>query len=90
MFGERPYAGTFYISHLLSSLSKKNKLLLQTQLDFGVIGNCARCEEEQKAIHKALDNIAPLSWEYQLANDLIINYRAKLEKGFVSRKYLEL
>jgi len=90
MFGERPYAGTFYISHLLSSLSKKNKLLLQTQLDIGVIGNCARCEDEQKAIHKALDNIAPLSWEYQLANDLIINYRAKLEKGFVSRKYFEL
>ena len=90
MFGERPYAGTFYISHSLNSINKKKKLLLQTQLDIGVIGGCAKCEDEQKAIHKALDNIAPLSWEYQLANDFIINYRAKLEKGFVSKKYFEL
>ncbi|MEO6305191.1 MAG: lipid A deacylase LpxR family protein [Bacteroidia bacterium] len=90
MFGERPYTGTAFISHSLNSLSKEKKLLLQTQLDLGGIGKCARCEDEQKAIHKALDNIAPLSWEYQLANDFVINYRAKLEKGIIYKKNFEL
>lgn len=90
MFGERPYTGTALISHSLNSLNKQKKLLLQTQLDLGGIGKCARCEDEQKAIHKALDNIAPLSWEYQLANDFVINYRAKLEKGIIYKKNFEL
>ncbi|MDO8999934.1 MAG: lipid A deacylase LpxR family protein [Bacteroidota bacterium] len=90
MFGERPYTGTILISHSLNSLSKKKKLLLQTQLDLGGIGKCARCEDEQKAIHKGLGNIAPLSWEYQLANDFVINYNAKIEKGVIYRKKFEL
>lgn len=90
MFGERPYTGTILISHSLNSLNKEKKLVLQTQLDVGGIGKCARCEDEQKAIHKALDNIAPLSWEYQLANDFVINYRAKLEKAIIYKKYFEL
>jgi len=90
MFGERPYTGTIFVSHSLSSLSKEKKLLLQTQLDLGGIGKCARCEDEQKAIHKGLDNIAPLSWEYQLANDFVINYRARLEKGLIYKRNFEL
>ncbi len=90
MFGERPYTGTVFISHSLNSLSKEKRLLLQTQLDLGGIGRCARCEDEQKAIHKALLNIRPLSWEYQLANDYVINYRTKLEKGIIYKKNFEL
>ncbi|MBA3681343.1 MAG: lipid A deacylase LpxR family protein [Bacteroidetes bacterium] len=90
MFGERPYTGTIFISHSLNSLKKEKKLLLQTQLDIGGIGKCARCEDEQKAIHKGLDNIRPLSWEYQLANDLVINYRVKLEKGIIYKRNFEL
>ena len=90
MFGERPYTGTIFISHSLNSLSKEKKLLLQTQLDLGGIGKCARCEDMQKAIHKGLVNIRPLSWEYQLANDFVINYTSKLEKGIIYKKYFEL
>ncbi len=90
MFGERPYAGTFLVSHSLSSLNKQQNLLLHTQFDFGIIGNYAMCEEEQKAIHKALDNIEPLSWEYQLANEFVINYRGKVEKGIFSNRHFDL
>jgi hypothetical protein len=35
-------------------------------------------------------NIAPLGWDYQLANDIIINYRTKYEKGMISKKHFEL
>ncbi len=90
MFGERPYTGTALISHSVNSLKKEKKLLLQTQLDLGGIGKCARCEDEQKAIHKATNNNRPLGWEYQLANDFVINCRAKLEKGIVYKRNFEL
>lgn len=89
-FGERPYTGTLYISHSLSSLNNFKKMRLQTQLDLGVIGSCALCEDEQKAIHKALVNIQPLGWEYQLENDIIVNYRVRFEKGIVSKPNFEL
>lgn len=87
---ERPFAATAFLSHMLVSLDKDKKQLLQTQLDLGVIGPCARCEDEQKAIHKALVNIRPLGWENQIAHDYIINYRARYEKALIYTRYAEL
>jgi lipid A 3-O-deacylase len=87
---ERPFAATAFLSHMLTSLDAERKQLLQTQLDLGVLGPCARCEDEQKAIHKALVNIRPLGWEGQIAADYIVNYRAKYEKAMIYSKYAEL
>ena len=86
---ERPYAATFFVSHFLTSINSTKKTLLQTQVDLGFIGPCAKCEEEQKAIHKALVNIRPLGWENQVKTDVIINYRAKFEKGLLIQKNFE-
>jgi lipid A 3-O-deacylase len=87
---ERPFAATAFFSHFLVSLDAERKQLLQTQLDLGVLGPCARCEDEQKAIHKALVNIRPLGWEAQIAEDYIINYRVKYEKALLYSPYAEL
>ena len=86
---ERPYAATFFVSHFLTSINSSKKTLLQTQIDLGVIGPCAKCEDEQKAIHKALLNIRPLGWENQVKTDLIVNYRVKFEKGILIKKNIE-
>ena len=87
---ERPFAATFFMSHTLNSLNPDKKIALQTQLDLGVIGPCAMCEEEQKAIHRLLVNIQPLGWENQLQTNYIINYRAKFEKGLFNKKHREI
>jgi len=87
---ERPFAATAFFSHVLTSLDAERKQSLQTQLDLGVIGPCARCEDEQKAIHKALVNIRPLGWEAQIAEDYIINYRVAYEKALLYKPYAEL
>jgi lipid A 3-O-deacylase len=87
---ERPYAATFFVSHTLTSINPEKKLLLQTQVDLGIIGPCARCEDEQKAIHKGLLNIRPLGWENQVKSDYIINYRIKIEKGIWMQRNTEL
>lgn len=89
-YTERPYAATFFVSHALSSLNPEQKMALHTQLDLGLIGPCARCEDEQKAIHRSLVNIQPLGWEYQLSTDYIVNYRVKLEKGIFMKKNREV
>ena len=87
---ERPFAAIFFVSHTLNSLNPEKKVALQTHLDFGAIGPCARCEDEQKAIHRSLLNIQPLGWENQIKTDYIINYRAKFEKGFFNKKHREI
>jgi len=86
---DRPFSAVFFMTHLLISIDSENKRRLTTKFDIGVIGPCARCEEEQKAIHKALVNIQPLGWEGQVRNDLVLNYSASFEQGFFLWKHVE-
>jgi lipid A 3-O-deacylase len=88
-YGERPFTAVFFMSHALVSMRSEKKQLLRTRLDLGVIGPAAKGEEEQKAIHKALDNIEPQGWQNQLSNDVVINYSLQYEKGFLSTRYAE-
>jgi lipid A 3-O-deacylase len=88
-YGERPYAGVFFISHFLVSINTEKKQKLSTGIDLGIIGPAAKGEEEQKGIHKALQNIQPLGWQYQIASDYVLNYNLKFEKGLVAKKHLE-
>lgn len=87
---ERPYAALLYVSHSLSSINQQKQIALHTQLDLGIIGPCAGCEQMQKGIHKALDNIQPLGWENQLQTDFIINYQAVFEKGVFKKQNREV
>ncbi len=89
-YDERPYTGTFFLSHHLASLNYKKQMALKTQIDVGGIGKCAKCEDEQKAIHRGLVNIQPVGWEYQLKNDVYLNYKLAFEKGLIHLKYIQL
>src|SRR6218665_163038 len=79
-YGERPFTAVFFMSHSLVSMDSRKKHLLRTRLDLGIIGPAAKGEEEQKGIHKALDNIEPQGWQNQLANDVVLNYRLHYQK----------
>jgi lipid A 3-O-deacylase len=86
---ERPYAGTIVMFENKTSLNSVNRSKIYSEITLGAIGPCAKCEEEQKGIHKALDNIAPLGWENQISNDAIINYTTQFEKGIFNLGFLE-
>ena len=88
-YDERPFTGVFFLSHQLTSQNFEKQIALKTQVDIGGIGKCARCEDEQKGIHRALVNIQPLGWENQLNNDIVLNYRASIEKGIINTKHLQ-
>jgi hypothetical protein len=87
---ERPYAGISYLSSFLISLDGKENQKLSNYIDLGIIGPNSLGAEEQKFIHKKLDNIQPLGWEYQIANDIIINYKLRYEKGIIDHKNVEV
>jgi len=89
-YGERPYCGSFFLSNNLISMNKEMKIRLNTQIDLGMIGPAAKGEEEQTAIHKAIGGLEPLGWQYQVKNDLILNYRTGVEKGLFSNSYFDL
>lgn len=88
-YGERPFTAVFFVSHSLTSIHTGKRLLLRTQLDLGIIGPEAKGEEEQKGIHKAINNIEPLGWENQLSRDYVINYNIAVEKGLSNKKNRE-
>jgi lipid A 3-O-deacylase len=88
--GDRPYAATMYLGHFAISNSEEKKQRLTSEMDLGIIGPCAVCEEEQKAIHTALVNIQPLGWESQLKQDILINYRMRYEKNIFTHNIIDL
>jgi lipid A 3-O-deacylase len=89
-YGERPFTAVFFLSHSLISINPAKKISLSSQLDLGIMGPWAKGEEEQKGIHKALDNIEPQGWQNQLSNDYVLNYRTKIEKGVINTTNFEL
>ncbi|MCE3277852.1 MAG: hypothetical protein K0S44_43 [Bacteroidetes bacterium] len=87
--GERPFAGVSFLSSFLVSLDQKKEQKLYTQLDLGIMGPASLGEEEQKYIHRKLNNIQPLGWEYQVANDIVVNYMLQYERGILMKRYIE-
>jgi hypothetical protein len=89
-YGERPYAGTTFLSSFRYSVDTLKKQRLFSQLDLGIIGPASLGKEEQQYIHRKLKNIQPLGWQHQVANDIVVNYTLQYEKGIFMRKGIEL
>lgn len=89
-YGERPFAGVILLSHTLNSLDASRRQSVSTQIDLGAVGPCAKCEEEQTGIHKMIDSPRPLGWEYQVKNELVVNYNLRYEKAILYTRYAEL
>jgi lipid A 3-O-deacylase len=88
--GDRPFAAVAFAGEFLVSNDNIHKQRLTSELDIGAIGPCAKCEEEQKGIHRMLVNIQPLGWQFQIRQDLILTYSLSYDKALYSKKYLEL
>jgi len=87
---DRPFAAAFYIGQRSISTNTETKRRLTSTISFGVIGPCALCAEEQRGIHKALNNIEPLGWQFQVANDVILNYGVQLDQRLFRFRFAEL
>jgi len=81
---DRPYAGTLFLKTFLLATDTVNKQRWATTLSTGVIGQIAFGDEIQDEAHRLLHNVVPPGWEYQIANDVILNYQVNYEKQFFS------
>ena len=87
---DRPFAAALYIGQRSISTNTDRKQQLTSALSIGVIGPCALCAEEQRGIHKALNNIEPLGWQFQIQNDVILNYTLQFDQRLIASRYAEI
>ena len=89
--GDRPYAAYLFVGSFKISNDPVWKFRQTTEFDLGVIGPYSYGDFVQKSFHTSVPtNNEPLGWEYQIQNDLVLNYHLTFEKGIVSRQNLEL
>lgn len=88
--GNRPYAATSFLSGFAISVNKDLNTRITSQLDLGIIGPASGGKEEQTAIHNAINGLPPLGWQYQVANDAVVNYTFQYEKGVINQEHIQL
>ena len=89
--GDRPYSSYLYFGSFKITNDPKSKFRQSSELDLGVIGPFALGESVQKSFHSGVPpNSEPLGWEYQIKNDVILNYSVMMEKGVYMRRNLEI
>lgn len=90
LVGDRPFSGAIYVGLNRISCNSAKRVRLTSRLDVGVIGPIAFAYETQKFIHAHTNNPEPRGWQYQIENDLYLNYSVKLEKGLIASEAFEL
>lgn len=90
-YDDRPYASSLLLQQYTINTSAEKRQRLTTTFSIGVIGKIAGGQWMQETIHRNTNNKKPLGWQYQIANDLALNYRLFYEKSlFHIRNILEV
>ncbi len=90
-YGDRPFGAALELKSFQIAIDPINKQRFSSILTLGVLGPAAGAREMQIAIHKWLNNITPHGWQFQLHNDIILNYEVNYEKQLLSKgKWLSI
>lgn len=84
LYGDRPFDANISFKTFLIQADEVHKQQVSTALSIGVTGPWGLGYEIQHGIHKWLKNPLPHGWQYQVQNDVIINYQLNYEKQLVS------
>jgi len=87
--GDRPYAGALYLSKGLTTFNKASGLIIQSEMNLGMIGPYSYTKEVQTFVHKQINDEKPMGWNTQIKNDLIINYNITIKKMLVLMNQLQ-
>jgi lipid A 3-O-deacylase len=90
---DRPFAGTLYVAFRNYSVSAAKRLTVISQLSIGILGPMAAGKEMQNGVHSLLYGTDPKNaikgWDFQLHNDIYLNYFLHLENAIFSSQFLE-
>ena len=91
LYGDRPYAAYLYVGSFKITLDPAHTYRQTSEIDIGVIGPKSYGEWVQRSFHKTVPtNNEPLGWEYQIQNDLVLDYSLRMEKGIVNQRNIDL
>ena len=91
LYGDRPYASYLYLSSFKVTNDPARKFRQSSELQIGVIGPASLGGVVQTWFHQTVPtNDKPQGWEYQISNDLLLNYLASYEMGILSMPAAEL
>lgn len=81
----RPYAGCLILKSYLVTSNNEKGVYITSSLIAGVIGHMANGDCLQIYYHKWTNDIRqPQGWDYQVKNDLILNYQINYERELYS------
>jgi len=87
LYGDRPYAAYLYAGIFKITSDPAHAFRQTSELKIGIIGPNSYGEWVQRSFHNTVPtNNEPLGWEYQVQNDLVLNYTVTMEKGILSGK----
>jgi lipid A 3-O-deacylase len=84
LYGDRPFAAALMLKSFAMSSDSIRKRRITSSASLGVIGPAAGGYEMQRAIHKWIGGQEPFGWQYQIQNDIVINYEAGAEQNILS------
>ncbi|NOT75892.1 MAG: lipid A deacylase LpxR family protein [Cyclobacteriaceae bacterium] len=84
LYGDRPFAAALMLKTFALSVDSVRHIRTTSSLTLGVIGPAAGGYEMQKAIHSWIKGQEPFGWQYQIQNDVVVNYEVGLEKNILS------
>ena len=84
LYGDRPFAACLYWKTFLIAIDPAHQQRFSSTLSVGVMGGAAGAREIQITIHRLLNNITPHGWQFQLHNDVILNYELAYEKQILA------
>lgn len=86
LYGDRPYAAYLCFNTFKISNDPVRKFRQTTELLIGIIGPSSGGGMVQSTFHKVVPtNNEPLGWQFQIQNDLVLNYNLSYEKGILER-----
>jgi hypothetical protein len=86
LFGDRPYAAAMSFKLFIKATDTIHQQQFTSSLQAGMIGPLAQGENIQTGIHRWLHNKLPKGWQYQVQNDIILNYQLNCEKKIAAIK----
>ena len=78
--GDRPFAGAIMLKSFSISIDTLKSQRLTAALSTGMIGPAAFAGRMQATIHRWTGDQNPQGWQYQIKNDVVINYELTHEK----------
>ncbi len=88
--GDRPFTATMSLKSFVVESDSIRQDRIASALTIGVIGPAAQGKEIQTRIHHWLNNILLRGWQYQVQNDILLNYQLNYEKKLLMAEDLFL